>query len=151
MMAEVRRHCQTMALAMGLPVALSQMTVVSLWLVMPMAAMSSAVTPSFSMAARETSSVVVQISSASCSTQPGKGKIWRNSFWAVEQMFPAWSKRMQRELVVPWSRDMIYFIATLLWLARPVPGPDVRFFRKSLSIFYNVRLNIATVKIFYCV
>ena len=36
----VRRSCQTMALWIGLPVALSQMTTVSRWLVMPMAAMS---------------------------------------------------------------------------------------------------------------
>ena len=110
MMSEVRRHCQTMALAIGSPVFLSQITVVSRWLVMPMAAMSEAVTPSLLMALRDTSSVVSQISSASCSTQPGLGKIWRNSFWAVEQMLPARSKRMQREEVVPWSRDMMYFM-----------------------------------------
>ena len=41
MMSEVRRHCHTMAFAMGFPVALSQMTVVSRWLVMPMPAMSA--------------------------------------------------------------------------------------------------------------
>ena len=40
-MSAVRRHCQTMALAMGRPVALSHRMVVSRWLVMPMAAMSA--------------------------------------------------------------------------------------------------------------
>ncbi len=43
--AAVRRSCQTMALWIGLPVARSQTIVVSRWLVMPMAAMSPAVTP----------------------------------------------------------------------------------------------------------
>ena len=43
--AEVRRSCQTMALWIGLPVALSQMTTVSRWLVMPIAAMSEAPRP----------------------------------------------------------------------------------------------------------
>ncbi len=37
--SRVRRHCQTMALWMGRPVARSQSTVVSRWLVIPMAAM----------------------------------------------------------------------------------------------------------------
>ena len=40
--AAVRRSCQTMALWTGSPVARSQTTVVSRWLVMPMAAMSRA-------------------------------------------------------------------------------------------------------------
>ena len=101
MMGAVRRHCQTMAFAIGSPVALSQMTEVSRWFVMPMAAMSAAVTPSLSIAARETSSVVSQISAALCSTQPGCGNICLNSFCTLAQMLPAWSKRMQRELVVP--------------------------------------------------
>ncbi len=39
--AAVRRSCQTMARAMGSPVLRSQTSVVSRWLVMPMAAMSS--------------------------------------------------------------------------------------------------------------
>ena len=89
MMAEVRRHCQTMALAMGSPVFLSQITVVSRWLVMPMAAMSSAVMCSLSIVERETSRVVFQISSASCSTQPGLGKICLNSRLAIAQILPA--------------------------------------------------------------
>ena len=69
----VRRHCQTMAWQMGSPVSLSQTMVVSRWLVMPMAAMSSARAPTLFMAERATPSWVAQISLASCSTQPGLG------------------------------------------------------------------------------
>ena len=39
----VRRHCQTMAGQMGLPVVLSQTTVVSRWLVKPTQAISAAI------------------------------------------------------------------------------------------------------------
>ena len=39
----VRRHCQTIALQIGMPVSASQATVVSRWFVMLIAAMSSAV------------------------------------------------------------------------------------------------------------
>ncbi len=45
----VRRSCQTMALWIGWPVSRSQISVVSRWLVMPMAAMSAAEIPAFSM------------------------------------------------------------------------------------------------------
>ena len=69
----VRRHCQTMAWQIGSPVSLSQTMVVSRWLAMPMAAMSSARAPILFMAERATPSWVAQISLASCSTQPGFG------------------------------------------------------------------------------
>ena len=45
-----------------------------------MAAISEALMPAFCTACRATSSWVAKISSASCSTQPGWGKIWVNSF-----------------------------------------------------------------------
>ena len=72
-MGAVRRHCHTMALAMGRPVSLSQRMVVSRWLVMPMPAISSGATPDWA-----TTSIMVaywddQISMASCSTQPSWG------------------------------------------------------------------------------
>ncbi len=98
-----------MALHTGSPVALSQTMVVSRWLVMPMAATSAAVAPILPMASAATPSWVAQISRASCSTQPGRGKIWVNSFWAEEQILPCRSKRMQRLLVVPASKAMMYF------------------------------------------
>ncbi len=95
--------CQTMALAMGAPVALFQIRVVSRWLVMPTAARSAGPIPIRAMAAATTPLTLAQISRASCSTQPGRGKIWRCSFWAMATMAPLASKMMQREDVVPWS------------------------------------------------
>ena len=53
--------------------ARSQTTIVSRWLVMPIAAISSAAMPAFASAPRAVSSVVRQISSGSCSTQPDAG------------------------------------------------------------------------------
>ncbi|CAM5238812.1 hypothetical protein STENM327S_01773 [Streptomyces tendae] len=99
----MRVSCQTMALWTGSPVFLSQTRVVSRWLVMPMALMSSRVMPAFSTAPATTSWTLVQISVASCSTQPGFGKICSCSFWSTETMRPSRSKTMQREEVVPWS------------------------------------------------
>ena len=49
-MSAVRRHCQTMALYTGRPVALSQRMVVSRWLVMPMAAIWETGMPLWAMA-----------------------------------------------------------------------------------------------------
>ena len=69
----VRRSCQTIALWIGLPVARSQMIVVSRWLVMPIAATSSAVTSALAIAARAVATAVVQMPCGSCSTQPGAG------------------------------------------------------------------------------
>jgi hypothetical protein len=62
-----------MALWIGLPVARSQTTVVSRWLVMPMAPMSAAASPAFAMQSRTLAKTALQISSGSCSTAPGTG------------------------------------------------------------------------------
>jgi hypothetical protein len=59
-----------MARWIGWPVARSQMSEVSRWLVMPMPARSAAVIPAAASASRQVASVVCQISSGSCSTQP---------------------------------------------------------------------------------
>ena len=99
--AAVRRHCQTMALCTGSPVRRSQMTVVSRWLVMPIAATSDGVTRACSSTARAVSRWERQMSCGSCSTHPGLGKCWGNSCWATETGLPASLKRMARELVVP--------------------------------------------------
>ena len=69
----VRRHCHTMALYTGRPVSRSHTTVVSRWLVMPIAAREEAVAPAFAIASRATASCVSQISTGSCSTHPGWG------------------------------------------------------------------------------
>ena len=79
----VRRSCQTIALAIGRPVARSQTTVVSRWFVMPIAATSSAPMCALASASCRTPDCVAQISVASCSTQPGCGKICRNSACAT--------------------------------------------------------------------
>src|SRR5690606_5911633 len=82
---------------------------------MPMAAMFSTVNPAFSIASVATPSWVLQISVASCSTQPGLGRIWVNSFFAVEMMYPFLSKMIARELVVPWSNERMYF--DMCWMS----------------------------------
>ncbi len=69
----VRRHCHTIARWMGAPVARSHTIVVSRWLVMPIAATSAPVTRASASARPAAVVVVAQISSGSCSTQPGCG------------------------------------------------------------------------------
>ncbi len=85
----VRVSCQTMALWTGLPVAFSQTTVVSRWLVMPIAARSLAWMPAFLSAPSMTAWLRCQISIASCSTHPGFGKICSCSFWSMPFTCPA--------------------------------------------------------------
>ena len=82
-----------------------------------MAAISSAEAPIWFMADSATPSWVVQISLASCSTQPGWGKYWVNSFCATLHISPRALKRMHRLEVVPASSAIMYFsfaIAILL-------------------------------------
>src|SRR6478752_5261617 len=71
---------------------------------MPIAAMSPAATPAWASASRAVASCDSQISRGSCSTQPGLGKICRNSRCAMATMEPSAAKTMLRELEVPWSR-----------------------------------------------
>ena len=110
----VRRSCQTMALWMGLPVLRSHTTVVSRWLVMPMPASALASSFALTSASRQTSTVADQISSGSCSTQPGLGKICGSSFCADATGRPEASNTMARVLVVPWS------MARMCWAAMPL-------------------------------
>ena len=98
------RSCQTMALWIGSPVWRSQTIVVSRWLLMPIASTSLGATSLILSASRAVARWVCRISFGSCSTQPGCGKIWRNSCCALETGVPSASNRMARELVVPWSR-----------------------------------------------
>ena len=97
----VRRSCHTMALHTGSPVAASHTMVVSLWLVMPMAAMSLPLMSILVMASAMTEASLDQMSLGSCSTQPGRGKCWGNSFWATLRMLPSWSKTIALEELVP--------------------------------------------------
>ncbi len=104
----VRVSCQTIALAIGSPVSRSQTTVVSRWLVMPIAATSPGSTPALARAPPITSRVRCQISPGSCSTQPARGWIWRCSRWSAQTMRPSRSNRIARVLVVPWSIAATY-------------------------------------------
>ncbi len=100
--------CHTIALWIGSPVWRSQMTVVSRWLVIPIAATSPASMPERARAAPITSRVRCQISRASCSTQPARGCIWRCSRWSTATMDASRSNRIRRVLVVPWSIAATY-------------------------------------------
>jgi hypothetical protein len=62
-----------MAGAIAAPVARSQITVVSRWLVIPIAAICEDFAPALRIADRITDSALAQISSGSCSTQPDAG------------------------------------------------------------------------------
>jgi hypothetical protein len=48
-------------------------------------------------------STLRQISTASCSTQPGRGWYWRCSRWETATSRAFWSNTMHRVDVVPWS------------------------------------------------
>lgn len=69
----VRRSCQTIALAISLPVTRSQMSAVSRWLAMPIAARLLASHRARLRASRAVESVVSHSASGLCSTQPGRG------------------------------------------------------------------------------
>ena len=97
----VRRSCHTIAGAIGSPLALSQTTTVSRWLVIPIPAISAAPTPAPAIAACAAANCVSQISAASCSTQPGLGKCWVNSLCPFPATSPFSSNTIARELVVP--------------------------------------------------
>jgi hypothetical protein len=75
-----RRSCQTMARWTASPVSRSQRTTVSRWFVIPTPSTRKASRfRAASSASRPTRRVTSQISSASCSTHPDRGKYWRNS------------------------------------------------------------------------
>ena len=60
---------------------------------------------------------------ASCSTQPGRGKICRCSRWSTATIAPAASKTMHRDEVVPWSMAAMKVTATVSGrLARVTPS-----------------------------
>ena len=69
----VRRSCQTIASCNGRPERRSQRIVVSRWFVIPIAVRSVARSPADARAASAAASTLAQISSGSCSTQPGCG------------------------------------------------------------------------------
>ncbi len=113
----VRRSCQTIARCSGRPVRRLHTTTVSRWFVMPMHAI---VSPAASVA-RATSpnvaTVASQISSASCSTQPGCGKYCGNSRFALRSTRPVSSIASVRIPDVPAS--MLRTTAISSWWRGP--------------------------------
>ncbi len=101
--AAVRMSCQLIALCTGAPLSRSHTMVDSRWLAMPRATRSEGCSDALSSAPCTTSTTLRQISSGSCSTHPGRGKICSCSFWAIDTMRAERSKTMQREDAVPWS------------------------------------------------
>ena len=89
--------------------------VVSRWFVMPMPAMLSPLMSIEVIASAITEACEAQISCGLCSTHPGLGKYWVNSRWAIERICPVRSKMMARELLVPWSRDKMYWSISLVF------------------------------------
>ena len=65
--------------------------------------MSEACRSAWANAPAVTSRVLAQISFASCSTQPARGKICSCSFWSTATTRPSRLKIMHRVDVVPWS------------------------------------------------
>ncbi len=72
-MPAVRLSCQTTARATGAEVARAHATTVSRWFVMPTARSPRASMPDAFSASATALRLTRQISSASCSTQPGRG------------------------------------------------------------------------------
>src|SRR3954470_13690033 len=95
--------CQTIAWWTGRPVRRSQTTVVSRWSLIPTAASARASAPMSRSATRTQVRTRSMISSASCSTQPGRVVIWACSSWWLATGCPVRSNRRERLLVVPWS------------------------------------------------
>ncbi len=76
-------------------------TTVSRWLVMPIAAIDSR--PTRSTTSPSVARTASQISTASCSTQPGRGKCWVNSRYAATAGRPSAKTARLRMPVVPAS------------------------------------------------
>ena len=104
----VRRSCQTIARWIGRPVDRSHTIAVSRWFAIPMAATAPAPQPAFPSTVRTVATVVVQRSSASCSTSPGRGKCWAKGSWATAATRADSSKSRARVDVVPWSMASTY-------------------------------------------
>src|SRR5712664_182305 len=104
-----------MALWIGRPVRRSHRSVVSRWLVMPTASSWAGFTDASRKAAEIAFSVEAQMSSKSCSTHPGRGKICRNSTLRLPRTASRWSRTSAVVPVVPWSIASTYFaISSLL-------------------------------------
>ena len=61
-----------------------------------------------------TARTFAQISVASCSTQPGRGRSWACSTCSTATIVASWSNRMHRVDVVPWSIAATTDVAAML-------------------------------------
>ena len=111
----VRVSCHTIARWIGTPVALSQITAVSRWLVRPRAAMSSSAMSASAIASLSARRVLRQISSASCSTHPSRGRCWVCSNCAWATTLPRVSVNTTRVEVVPWSMAAMRDMPPIVW------------------------------------
>ena len=100
-MSAVRRSCQTIPRRGAFRVFLSQIKIVSRWLVIPSAVRFEA--PTVSTTVFTAVSVACHISSASCSTQPGDGKCCGNSQYPREMISPISVTAIAVTPVVPAS------------------------------------------------
>lgn len=100
-MSAVRRSCQTIALYIGFPVSFSQMTVVSRWFVIAIAAMFLGCMWFFLISCCRVFSCVFHISFGSCSTHALFGYICVNSCCVMSMICAFSSNSMLRQLVVP--------------------------------------------------
>src|SRR5215203_2120494 len=116
--------CQLIAFCNGSPVVRSHSTVVSRWFVMPTATTSATVSCAVASASATTCCTLCQISSGSCSTHPGRGKMCWCSTWLTETTRARWSKIRQRDEAVPWSTEAMKRSLTRLFLARRLSPGD---------------------------
>ena len=84
-------------------------------------------------APRQTSTVARQISSGSCSTQPGWGRSAAAPSAPTPRGRPDASNTIARVLVVPWSMARMYFAAMRPRLVRPVDGEVYRLQQRRLQ------------------
>src|SRR5690606_11494773 len=90
--------------------------VVSLWLVIPIAAIWLGLRLFLLRASVTTETWEVHISIGSCSTQPALGNFCSKSFCATASICPSLLKIIALELVVPWSKANMYWWLSLMGL-----------------------------------
>src|SRR3954469_12931579 len=98
-----RRSCQTIAGWAGFPVLRSHTMVVSRWFVIPTASSSLLPTPASRSASSIAASTDCQMSSGSCSTQPGCGNVRVTSRQPRPRVRSVSSRARHVLPVVPWS------------------------------------------------
>ena len=120
--------------------------VVSRWLVIPIPAISSAVAPILLIASTATPSMLAQISSASCSTQPGFGKYCVNSRCATLHISPFSLNRIHLLLVVPASSAITYLAIPFFSFVQCF----CMFFHHAPLVIKELFRTVFTIPVFRC-